>query len=280
MAGRAANAVLLLLSVTCWVPAAKAQPPDQAPSRSNVGPQAPQATRESEREPGEMQKPADVDDSFLGFFEGMDTLAPRRRANRPADLPKITTISPFVAEPEPGEFPEEVQFSERELAPRNWELSSFAWEASNLHHEELYFEDVGLERYGHSLGIFQPIMSAVRFQAGVYTLPYRILVRPPCRCEYTLGYYRPGDYAPRLFYRLLPACCIGRRPERHFHVVHPVSDAAIPPDGIVESERLVIDPNATPAREGASPPNAENAQNLGAENTTLETGDDEVQAPY
>jgi hypothetical protein len=80
---------------------------------------------------------------------------------------------------------------------RNWETTLFTWKASSLCHKPLYFEEVGLERYGHSLNpLLQPVFSGVHFFAVIPLLPYMMGVYPPNECQYVLGYYRMGDCAP------------------------------------------------------------------------------------
>lgn len=80
---------------------------------------------------------------------------------------------------------------------RNWVPSTFAWTASGLCHKPLYFEDVQLERYGHTAGpILQPFASGVHFFGNVFLLPYHAGINPPNECQYVLGYYRPGSCAP------------------------------------------------------------------------------------
>jgi hypothetical protein len=80
---------------------------------------------------------------------------------------------------------------------RNWMPSVFAYQASGLCHKPLYFEEVQLERYGHTTGSFtQPFVSGAHFFASLATLPYQMAISPPTECEYALGYYRPGSCAP------------------------------------------------------------------------------------
>ncbi len=80
---------------------------------------------------------------------------------------------------------------------RHWAPVTFTWKASAQCHKPLYFEDVQLERYGHSWNpVVQPFMSAGHFFVSVPLLPYKMGLTPPCECMYTLGYYRPGDCAP------------------------------------------------------------------------------------
>ena len=87
--------------------------------------------------------------------------------------------------------------------PRYWQCLTFYWKASAVCHKPLYFEEVALERYGHSTGPFtEPFVSGAHFFACVVTLPYKMGINHPCECMYPLGYYRPGDCAPKLIYPL------------------------------------------------------------------------------
>jgi hypothetical protein len=80
---------------------------------------------------------------------------------------------------------------------QRWAPITFTWKASGLCHKPLYFEDVQLERYGHSCGPFlQPIASGAHFFLTVPLLPYKMGLEPPDECMYSLGYYRPGSCAP------------------------------------------------------------------------------------
>lgn len=82
---------------------------------------------------------------------------------------------------------------------RNWTPQVVTWKASNLCHKPLYFENIQLERYGHSRGpVAQPIHSTLHFFTRLVALPYMTGICPPNECEYALGYYRPGNCAPWL----------------------------------------------------------------------------------
>ena len=88
-------------------------------------------------------------------------------------------------------------YADPELVPRNWVASTFTYQASGLCHKPLYFEEVQLERYGHTAGpIKQPILSTAHFFANIAVLPYKMGINPPMECQYALGYYRPGSCAP------------------------------------------------------------------------------------
>lgn len=83
------------------------------------------------------------------------------------------------------------------FAPRQWCEITYMWKASGLCHKPLYFEDVHLERYGHSWGpIAQPVLSGAHFFGSIAVLPYKMGLQTPNECVYTLGYYRPGSCAP------------------------------------------------------------------------------------
>ena len=99
--------------------------------------------------------------------------------------------------------PKEIPLSEGPYQPRNFAPSVFAWQASNICYQPLYFEDPQLERYGHAYPFFiQPIVSSVRFTVQAAGLPYQMVLNPPCSDVYPLGYYRPGECAPKLIYQV------------------------------------------------------------------------------
>ncbi|MCP4193795.1 MAG: hypothetical protein GY768_24565, partial [Planctomycetaceae bacterium] len=54
-------------------------------------------------------------------------------------------------------LPKECLIEQVAYTPRQWTPSTMTWKASNLCHHPLYFEDVNLERYGHTRGpILEP----------------------------------------------------------------------------------------------------------------------------
>jgi len=94
-------------------------------------------------------------------------------------------------------LPQECLIAQPQHQPRQWESSKITWKASNLMHKPLYFEEVNLERYGHTAGpILQPVVSSAHFFANIAVLPYKMGVHLPGECQYALGYYRPGNCAP------------------------------------------------------------------------------------
>lgn len=94
-------------------------------------------------------------------------------------------------------LPQECLIEQAAYEPRSWQHSKVTWKASNLCHKPLYFEEVNLERYGHTAGPFaQPLISSAHFFVNIAVLPYKMGVHAPSECQYTLGYYRPGNCAP------------------------------------------------------------------------------------
>jgi hypothetical protein len=92
---------------------------------------------------------------------------------------------------------------------RCWDQITYMWKASCLCHKPLYFEDEGLERYGHSWGpCCDPLVSGAHFFCTLPVLPYCMGVTPPCECMYALGHYRPGSCAPYMI-NPVPLSCRG-----------------------------------------------------------------------
>lgn len=96
-------------------------------------------------------------------------------------------------------LPTVCSLGQRGSVQRNWTPQTVSWHASSLCHKPLYFENVQLERYGHSHGPYmQPVQSAFHFFRSVFFLPYKTAINPPNECQYSLGFYRPGNCAPWL----------------------------------------------------------------------------------
>ena len=115
-----------------------------------------------------------------------------------SELKKIGAITNNVTA-QPGELPRECFFDARVLSPsnRDWMMTTYMWKASGLCHKPLYFEQVSLERYGHSTGkLSQPVVDAAHFFLTIPVLPYKMGIEAPWECKYALGYYRPGSCAP------------------------------------------------------------------------------------
>lgn len=96
----------------------------------------------------------------------------------------------------------EVAFGTKTFQPREFPDTMYAWEASNYYNYPLYFEDAVLERYGHSYHpLVQPFVSVAKFGGQLVFLPYQMTIDPVDRPMYALGWYRPGDCAPKLRYQ-------------------------------------------------------------------------------
>jgi hypothetical protein len=94
-------------------------------------------------------------------------------------------------------LPAECPLGGLRTSERNWLATTYLYHASALCHKPLYFEEVQLERYGHTAGPFrQPFISGAHFVISLAALPYQMAISPPTECEYSLGYYRPGNCAP------------------------------------------------------------------------------------
>ena len=109
--------------------------------------------------------------------------------------PEGATLCP---DPE-GRCPEIKELPESwDLAHRNFPHLDMLWVPSNVFYSPLYFEDPALERYGHTHGpLLQPVASVTRFAAQLAGLPYQMAIDPPHRRVYPLGFYRPGECAPK-----------------------------------------------------------------------------------
>jgi hypothetical protein len=112
------------------------------------------------------------------------------------DIRKVL-IGLSVSGVEGNDFPCECELGNVAYKGRSFSPMTFTWKATGTCHKPLYFEDVQLERYGHSWNpVVQPFMSAAHFFVSIPLLPYQMGLHPPNECMYTLGYYRPGSCAP------------------------------------------------------------------------------------
>jgi hypothetical protein len=174
-----------------------AAPAEEMPAEDAPAEEMPADEKQADASPGadraedgsEMMLPSD--DEFAQSPEIREDKCPT-----PRDLKPISEISNKIAA-EPGIFPQECMLSDEPFQPRNFAKTTFTWKASALCHKPLYFEQVGVERYGHTWGPFlQPVVSSAHFFGSVIMLPYKMGVEPPWECVYALGYYRPGSCAP------------------------------------------------------------------------------------
>jgi len=146
--------------------------------------------------------PATIDVAESGYQN-----AETQYADEP-NLKSIREIKPFLdykagslidqkLEPE-YMAPPEVELGKVADATRNNAAILYQWQASNLNHYPLYFEDPHLERYGHMHHeLVQPFVSVGRFGLQRVGLPYQMTIDPVCKERYTLGWYRPGECAPK-----------------------------------------------------------------------------------
>ncbi len=101
------------------------------------------------------------------------------------------------------ECPSEFRFGEEPYLPRVLGDCVYSWQASDLYHNPLYFEDPAFERYGHThCELIQPFVSVGRAGLQLVGLPYQMTIDPVCKRMYALGYYRPGECAPKKYYRI------------------------------------------------------------------------------
>jgi hypothetical protein len=113
----------------------------------------------------------------------------------PSELKRIALIDVSLVAPE-GAYPQYCPLSDTTFEPRCWSQTTYTWKASALCHKPLYFEERALERYGHTVGPLQPIVSGACFFGTLPVLPYKAGMHSPWECMYALGYYQPNSCAP------------------------------------------------------------------------------------
>lgn len=208
-----------------WFPEAASQQiaaPARFAQREPLVPYEPLPEADDDAAPAISPLPDPVDSEDPSDFQPI--------ARTPEDLRKIGEILPFHDySPDPGDdpclylcprpdglpckeygsdkaeppCPVELGLGNKPFVPRSMPPSVFAWKASNVSHNPLYFEDPQLERYGHTYGdCIQPFVSLGRFGVQVVGLPYQMALDPPCKEVYPLGYYRPGEPAPKLHHQV------------------------------------------------------------------------------
>ena len=121
---------------------------------------------------------------------------PTDAKGRPIGFKPMHELTASIA-PSKGDLPPTYPLTPTPYQPRAFAPSTFMWAASGLCHKPLYFEDVQLERYGHSgCPLLQPYLSGAVFFGTVLVLPYGMGLEPPCENIYVLGYDRPGSCSP------------------------------------------------------------------------------------
>jgi hypothetical protein len=115
---------------------------------------------------------------------------------RPIGFKPINELTVSIA-PSKGELPPDYPLAPAVFQPRAFSPCTFTWVASGLCHKPLYFEDVQLERYGHTgCPLLQPVLSGACFFTTVVVLPYEMGLELPREDIYVLGYERPGSCSP------------------------------------------------------------------------------------
>jgi hypothetical protein len=162
----------------------------------------PDLRRISQPDPDATQ-PGNAGRQLPGPMSELDrALAPVRRPPDecpPRDDKRIYDITTDLR-PDQGDLPHYCPLGDDPFVPRHWPGVTFTWKASGLCHKPLYFEEVALERYGHTWGYLQPVVSGVHFFGTLPILPYKMGVEQPWECMYALGYYEPGSCAPYMIY--------------------------------------------------------------------------------
>jgi hypothetical protein len=136
--------------------------------------------------------------SRMPTLEDQFSLAPAiqpAKCPSPHDLKKIGLIDVSLIAPE-GDYPQYCPLSDTPFEPRCWPQITYTWKATALCHKPLYFEERALERYGHTVGPFQPLVSGAMFFGTLPVLPYKMGMHSPWECMYVLGYYQPNSCAP------------------------------------------------------------------------------------
>ncbi len=149
---------------------------------------------------------ADVDRfGSEGAYDFSDDMPTQRKINCPdsAGFKSIRDISFDIRPSMTGDMgnpipvPQECPLITAPYTGRHFSQTCFQWKAAALCTKASYFEDVQLERYGHTLcPVFQPVISGTLFFLTVPMLPYKMGLVPPNECVYTLGHHRVGSCAP------------------------------------------------------------------------------------
>jgi hypothetical protein len=193
-----------------------------APAETDLAPMAPDAPPElAQAEPTEAPpEPAIVEENVIPPSPEEPPPAP------PSQFRPITAIKPYFDYDPDGkscehlcpedpncpaegfECPDETPFVTSRAFGRHFAPTHFMWMASNLYHRPLYFEDVQLERYGQVKcnEWCQAAESLGKFGVQLAALPYQVALDYPWAKRYSLGYYRPGDCAPKLHYQVPLNC--------------------------------------------------------------------------
>ena len=115
------------------------------------------------------------------------------------------TLSYALKNIEKDQLPEDfdARFDNGEYQARQSSPTVYQWAPTNFWHYPLYFQDPSLERYGHTYHpVVQPFASTGLFATQLVGLPYQMTLHPVHSKQYALGYYRPGECAPKKHYAI------------------------------------------------------------------------------
>jgi hypothetical protein len=155
-------------------------------------------------------------DEILPYYDYTRDQATRRCDNlcpRPdgVDCPDCIRESDEYSAENCPECPNEIRLVD--VDPRSSQVAAtgnrpfmpvqYEWEASNLYHLPIYFEDFCLERYGHTRHyLIQPFVSTGLFATQLLGIPYQMTIDPICKKRYVLGWHRPGDCVPYRYHQI------------------------------------------------------------------------------
>ncbi len=77
---------------------------------------------------------------------------------------------------------------------------AFMWQSPDIRYQQLYFENISLERYGQTVAPYRQVYrSGAHFFFSVVLLPYHMWANPSKSCDTPLGYCRPGNDVPWVY---------------------------------------------------------------------------------
>jgi len=115
------------------------------------------------------------------------------------------SLSYALKDIDPQQLPQDFndKLTRGEYVARQPNPTVLQWAPTNFYHYPLYFEDPALERYGHTYSpLVQPFASTGKFAVQLVGLPYQMALHPVTSRQYALGYYRPGEAAPKKLYQI------------------------------------------------------------------------------
>ena len=115
------------------------------------------------------------------------------------------SLSYALKDIDPQQLPQDFndKLTRGEYVARQPNPTVLQWAPTNFYHYPLYFEDPALERYGHTYSpLVQPFASTGKFAVQLVGLPYQMALHPVTSRQYALGYYRPGETAPKKLYQI------------------------------------------------------------------------------